>query len=130
MESRRGTGGRRAAVVIASLLASGGIAASAAGEHSLLELVSTGPAGGNGAADSEFHGASSDGARVFFDTRESLVSSYTSVWVSVSALISDSPVLNRIRAPSAETPSTDASNAPLPPAGPVEISVVCPPERS
>ena len=72
-----GQRGRRVGVVIGALLATAALAASAAGEHSVLELVSTGPAGGNGAADSEFDAASSDGARVFFSTRESLVSADT-----------------------------------------------------
>ena len=45
---------RRVVVVIGALLAIGVLAASAAGEHNVLELISTGPAGGNGAAASEF----------------------------------------------------------------------------
>jgi hypothetical protein len=36
-------------------------------------LLSTGPAGGNGATDAYFEGASKDGARVWFETKESLV---------------------------------------------------------
>lgn len=36
-------------------------------------LLSTGPAGGNGALDTEFQGASADGRRAFFTTDESLV---------------------------------------------------------
>jgi hypothetical protein len=40
-------------------------------------LISTGPNGGNGAFDSYFDKASSDGARVFFTTDESLVSGDT-----------------------------------------------------
>jgi hypothetical protein len=36
-------------------------------------LLSTGPAGGNGAADAFFAGASKDGSRVWFETKESLV---------------------------------------------------------
>ena len=39
--------------------------------------VSTGPAGGNGAFDSLFDGASKDGVHVFFHTQESLVSGDT-----------------------------------------------------
>ena len=74
---------RRVVVVIGALLATGVLAASAAGEHNVLELISTGPAGGNGAADSEFRGASSDGARVFFDTDESLVSADTDTRLDV-----------------------------------------------
>ena len=43
-------------------------------------LVSTGPAGGNGDFDADFAGASADGTRVYFETREVLVTgdSYTS----------------------------------------------------
>ena len=78
-----GQGMRRVVVVIGALLATGVLATSAAGEHNVLELVSTGPAGGNGAADSEFRGASSDGARVFFETDESLVSSDTDTRIDV-----------------------------------------------
>ena len=37
------------------------------------KLVSTGPAGGNGAFDPTYRGASADGTRVFFTTDESLV---------------------------------------------------------
>ena len=37
-------------------------------------LISTGPAGGNGAADAYFEGVSADGSKVFFTTTESLVS--------------------------------------------------------
>jgi hypothetical protein len=45
----------------------------AAANHSLLELLSTGPAGGNGPADATFVAASKDGTHVFFVTKESLV---------------------------------------------------------
>ena len=38
-------------------------------------LVSTGPAGGNGAFDAPFRAASLDGSRVFFETEEALVAS-------------------------------------------------------
>ena len=37
-------------------------------------LLSTGPAGGNGAFDAFFEGASADGAKVFLNTAEPLVS--------------------------------------------------------
>ena len=55
---------------------------------------------------------------------------YTSNAVSVSALTSDSAVTKKTRVPSADAPAKNASKAPLPPVGPVETSVVCPPERS
>ena len=40
-------------------------------------LISTGPAGGNGAFESSFEGVSADGARVLFRTDESLISADT-----------------------------------------------------
>ena len=40
-------------------------------------LISTGPAGGNGAFDADFYEASKDGSRVVFETNESLVSADT-----------------------------------------------------
>ena len=40
-------------------------------------LISTGPAGGNGAFESSFEGVSADGARVLFSTDESLISADT-----------------------------------------------------
>jgi len=46
-------------------------------------LVSTGPAGGNGAADATFRAVSHDGSRVIFETSEQLVSSDTDSAVDV-----------------------------------------------
>ena len=46
-------------------------------------LVSTGPAGGNGAVSAFFKGASADGARVFFDTAERLVSGDTDTFLDL-----------------------------------------------
>jgi hypothetical protein len=43
----------------------------------ITRLVSTGPAGGNGASDVFFKGTSADGTRSFFETDESLLSSDT-----------------------------------------------------
>ena len=40
-------------------------------------LISTGPAGGNGAFDADFYDASKDGSRAVFETNESLVSADT-----------------------------------------------------
>ena len=40
-------------------------------------LISTGPAGGNGAFDADFYEASKDGSRAVFETNESLVSADT-----------------------------------------------------
>jgi hypothetical protein len=42
--------------------------------HSLTELLSTGPIGGNGALGANFRGASGDGTKVFIQTTEPLVS--------------------------------------------------------
>ena len=46
-------------------------------------LVSTGPAGGNGAFEADFAGASADGSRVFFVTGEPLVSADTDAFEDV-----------------------------------------------
>ena len=46
-------------------------------------LVSTGPAGGNGAFDASFAAVSRDGKRVFFDTREQMTSGDTDASVDV-----------------------------------------------
>ena len=54
---------------------------------------------------------------------------YMSRRASVSAAVRASLVLRKTRVPSAELPSKAAGRAPLPPAGPVESSVVVPPER-
>jgi hypothetical protein len=74
---------RWAAVGIGSLLAAAGLASTASAEHSLLEQVSTGPTGGNGAVQASFAGASTDGTRVFYTTAESLVSADTDTAVDV-----------------------------------------------
>ncbi|HYH59460.1 MAG TPA: hypothetical protein VD790_09605 [Thermoleophilaceae bacterium] len=49
------------------------LAPAAGADHSVKNLVSTGPAGGNGSVDSDFGGISRDGTRVFFMTGEKLV---------------------------------------------------------
>ena len=66
-------------VVVASLTLPG----VAQANHSLTEIVSTGPAGGNGAIAAIFRGASDDGTRVFFQTAESLVSADTDTSIDV-----------------------------------------------
>ena len=43
----------------------------------VLSVLTTGPAGGNGAVHAYFAGASQDGTHIFFETRESLVSADT-----------------------------------------------------
>jgi Ca2+-binding RTX toxin-like protein len=68
---------RSAAAAIVSLLAAGALAAGASAEDRVLELVSTGPAGGNGAFDASFSDMSADGTRGFFVTEESLVGADT-----------------------------------------------------
>ncbi len=77
MMSTRGRGARWAAVGIGSVLAAAGFASRASAEHSALELVTTGPTGGNGTFDAAFGGASADGSRGFYTTAESLVSADT-----------------------------------------------------
>jgi hypothetical protein len=47
------------------------------GSHNVTTVVSTGPAGGNGAVSSQFRGASADGTRVFFQSNEALVTADT-----------------------------------------------------
>src|SRR5437016_4346734 len=66
-------------VVVASLTLPG----VAQANHSLTAIVSTGPAGGNGAIAAIFRGASDDGTRVFFQTAESLVSADTDTSIDV-----------------------------------------------
>src|SRR5207244_1759683 len=50
-----------------------------AGGNGAMALVSTGPDGGNGSFNAIFDGVSKDGSRVFFDTSESLVSADTDI---------------------------------------------------
>jgi hypothetical protein len=73
MMSTRGRATRWVAVGVGSLLATAGLASRASADHTLLEQVSTGPAGGNGAFAPSYVGASADGTRVFFTTAEPLV---------------------------------------------------------
>jgi hypothetical protein len=68
-----------AAVACAMLV----LAQAAAGDHSVKELLSTGPAGGNGAYPANYAAASRDGTRVFFETSEQLVSADTDVRIDV-----------------------------------------------
>ena len=67
----------RGAAAAAGLLVTAALAAVAWASHDSIELVSTGPAGGNGAATVAYAGASEDGGRVYFQTIESLVASDT-----------------------------------------------------
>jgi hypothetical protein len=71
---------RGAAVMIGSLLSALVLAGSAPAEHRELDLLSTGPGGGNLEIDASFEGASTDGTRVFIETDESLVSADTDPW--------------------------------------------------
>jgi hypothetical protein len=68
---------KRAAAVLAAFVMSFATCATASGSHNVTEIVSTGPAGGNGAVSSQFRGASSDGSRVFFQSNEALVAADT-----------------------------------------------------
>lgn len=68
---------KTAAAVLAALATVLALCATAWGSHNLTEVVSTGPAGGNGAISSQFRGASADGTRVFFQSNEQLVAADT-----------------------------------------------------
>lgn len=71
-----GRGRLAVAMAMTASLVAASHSAAALANHSTAELISTGPAGGNGAVDIEAAGTkiSRDGARSFFRTRESLVS--------------------------------------------------------
>jgi len=58
-------------------LALAALPGAARANHSVRDVVSSGPAGGNGSPDAFFKGASQDGKLAFFETSESLVSSDT-----------------------------------------------------
>ena len=73
----------RPAAAAAGLLVTLALAAGAWASHDSIELVSTGPAGGNGAATVAYAGASEDGGRVYFQTIESLVASDTDARIDV-----------------------------------------------
>ena len=64
-------------VMIGSLLAALVFATSAAAEPRVLDLVSTGPDGGNLDMGVDFADMSADGTHAFFETQESLVSADT-----------------------------------------------------
>jgi hypothetical protein len=63
--------------LLAAALTMAVAAPAAPANHSTKDLLSIGPTGGNGAADVFFSFASGDGARVFFETPESLVAGDT-----------------------------------------------------
>ena len=77
MHIYRGRGRARAATVgvVAVVLVAVFLPAHAAASHSQLELISTGPNGGNAAIGALLAGTSADGERAFFETTESLVAS-------------------------------------------------------
>ena len=64
---------RHWAILLATLAAAAALAAGAGASHQPAELISTGPAGGNGPLTAAYAGSSSDGERVFFETLERLV---------------------------------------------------------
>ena len=74
--SMRGRWARWAAIGIGSMMAAAGTASPASADHSLMELVSTGPAGDVG-GPAGFVGASPDGTHVFFETTGKLVNADT-----------------------------------------------------
>src|SRR5688500_7127280 len=63
--------------MVAAFVAALGMSATASGSHNVTTIVSTGPAGGNGAVSSQFRGASADGTRIFFQSSEALVTADT-----------------------------------------------------
>ena len=67
----------RWAIPLATLVAAAALAAGAGASHEPAELVSTGPAGGNGPLTAAYAGSSTDGERVFFETLERLVAADT-----------------------------------------------------
>ncbi len=73
MKARNAGGVVALAAILGILL----VCSSAGAHHSLTEVVSTGPAGGNGALSSTFRGTSADGSRVVFQTSEALVTADT-----------------------------------------------------
>jgi hypothetical protein len=64
-------------VALAILVTTAALATPAGASHQPAELVSTGPAGGNGPLTAAYAGSSTDGERVFFETLERLVSADT-----------------------------------------------------
>ena len=77
----RGVVGRRAAFgAVTALVVSGGLTVTvgpAYADHSVVELVTTSAAAGNGPFDADPVGATDDGSRVFFETDEPMVASDT-----------------------------------------------------
>jgi hypothetical protein len=74
---------RFTAAFVTALLATAALAVSALGDHSTVDLVSTGASGGNGAFAVFYRGASDDGVHVFFETSEKLVPADTDSRVDV-----------------------------------------------
>ena len=77
----RGVVGRRAAFgAVTALVVGGGLTVTvgpAYADHSVVELVTTSAAAGNGPFDADPVGATDDGSRVFFETDEPMVASDT-----------------------------------------------------
>jgi hypothetical protein len=69
--------GRLAAPLVLSILCVLALAAEASANHSVKDLLSIGPSGGNGPFHSFFDASSQDGSHVLFETTESLVSGDT-----------------------------------------------------
>jgi hypothetical protein len=63
--------------MLAAFVTALAMCATAWGSHNVTTVVSTGPAGGNGAISSQFRGASADGTRIFFQSSEALVAADT-----------------------------------------------------
>ena len=82
----------RWAIALAALVSAVSVAATAGAAHQPAELISTGPAGGNGPLTAAYAGSSTDGDRVFFETLERLVAgdtdNRTDVYESASGVTS------------------------------------------
>src|SRR4051794_4625844 len=66
---------RRIVIFVFTVVAVFGLAPAASANHSINELLSIGPDGGNGSSPASFSGASTDAKTVFFRTDEGLISS-------------------------------------------------------
>ena len=64
-------------LLLAGTLATLALATAAGADHNTVQIISTGPAGGNAASAAEYKFISQDGSRVVFQTNESLVAADT-----------------------------------------------------
>ncbi len=69
------------AVILCGIVAA--LAANASASHSLVDRISLGASGGNGAFDAQFRSASANGTIAFFETEESLVATDTDTEIDI-----------------------------------------------